>query len=61
MVEGVTTSQLGMELSAAVLKKANSLRRVQGEAAIKLIQAANLGPSKVDASPSKGQSIDTVA
>lgn len=61
MVEGTTSSQLGMELTAAVLKKANSLREVQGEAAIKLIQAANLDASKVDASPSKGNRIDTVA
>lgn len=61
MVEGATSSQLGMELTAAVLKKAQSVRQVQGEAAIKLIQAANLETSKLDTSVHKGQRIDTVA
>lgn len=44
-----------------MLKKAQSVRQVQGEAAIKLIQAAQIDATRVDVSPSKGQRIDTVA
>lgn len=50
-----------MELTAAVLKKAQAIRQVQGDAAIKLIEAANLESSRLDTSAHKGQRIDTVA
>lgn len=56
MVQSTGASQLGMDYTVAVLKKAKNMQQAQGEAAIELIDAA-----RVDASPSKGQRIDTVA
>lgn len=58
MVQSATSSQLGMELSAALLRKAQSVQKVQGQAAIELIESAS---TNVDHSSSKGRRIDTLA
>lgn len=61
MVQSATSSQLGLELSAAMLRKAQSVEAVKGKAAIELIESARVPPQNVDASPAKGLRIDTMA
>lgn len=56
MVTSSASTQTSLAITAALLKKGQEMQNVQGRAAIDLIESA-----KIDASPTKGNLVDTVA